>query len=479
MDGKTVSAVRPEARALLASSRGSVEAPAGCGKTELIADLVTANEGRRTLVLTHTNAGVDTLRKRIRAKGAPSSRYVVTTIDSMCVRYVSAYPATAGGFNPKADGKRYWPSAHAGFATLLEKRSFVREVIEASYDFLVVDEYQDCTTAQHAVVLLLAEWLPCIVFGDPLQAIFGFADDPLPSWNQVTHAFPPLMSLDTPHRWMKNGANAELGRWLLEELRTPFLRGQPVTLGTGTPIAWRPPGHYGPNTFREVCLEAVATRETVVGISKFGSNDLGKTTNGLLQSIEPIESKDGRKLCDEIEAGLTGSPIDVVKSIAVAVMTHGKDAVERLSPGKRPVKKLKPGEVLLRSSLALLAEQPSAGRMRDSLNALRHTEDVSLFRRELFWALYRSLGTWEHDGGRSLLEHFRLDRAQTSHAGRRLSTFCAGSTLLVKGMEFAHSVVFHDTTDRHVMGGRELYVALTRGCKTVTLIAASPIIQPP
>ncbi len=45
--------------------RGSVTAPAGCGKTQLIADALTQHFGRKpVLVLTHTNAGVTALRTR-------------------------------------------------------------------------------------------------------------------------------------------------------------------------------------------------------------------------------------------------------------------------------------------------------------------------------------------------------------------------------------------------------------------------------
>ena len=50
---------------LLKIERGTVTAPAGCGKTQLIADVLTRHEGAKPiLVLTHTNAGVVALRGR-------------------------------------------------------------------------------------------------------------------------------------------------------------------------------------------------------------------------------------------------------------------------------------------------------------------------------------------------------------------------------------------------------------------------------
>jgi hypothetical protein len=47
---------------------GSVVAPAGYGKTETLADLVADTAGR-CLLLTHTLAGVDALKKRLKGKG--------------------------------------------------------------------------------------------------------------------------------------------------------------------------------------------------------------------------------------------------------------------------------------------------------------------------------------------------------------------------------------------------------------------------
>lgn len=52
---------------VVADAPCSLEMPAGTGKTELLAACVatTAEQGNRSLVLTHTNAGVDALRKRL------------------------------------------------------------------------------------------------------------------------------------------------------------------------------------------------------------------------------------------------------------------------------------------------------------------------------------------------------------------------------------------------------------------------------
>ena len=72
-------------------SRGSVVAAAGCGKTEQIARATQIAEGRR-LILTHTHAGVDALRSRLKKLKVPSDKYHIDTIAGWCLRYSASFP---------------------------------------------------------------------------------------------------------------------------------------------------------------------------------------------------------------------------------------------------------------------------------------------------------------------------------------------------------------------------------------------------
>ena len=66
---------------LLAIDRGMVTAPAGCGKTQLIANaLARHSDSKPILVLTHTNAGVVALRGRLDRLGISSKVYRLATI---------------------------------------------------------------------------------------------------------------------------------------------------------------------------------------------------------------------------------------------------------------------------------------------------------------------------------------------------------------------------------------------------------------
>lgn len=57
----------PEAADLIGLGNAAIVAPAGHGKTELIANV--AALGRRALILTHTHAGVHAIRSRMKRLG--------------------------------------------------------------------------------------------------------------------------------------------------------------------------------------------------------------------------------------------------------------------------------------------------------------------------------------------------------------------------------------------------------------------------
>ena len=217
---------------LLAIDRGLVTAPAGCGKTELIALAIARHKGPKpVLVLTHTNAGVAALRGRLNRTGIPSKNYRLATLDGWAMRLISTFPMRSGHSQELlelSDPKSDYPEIRRRASKLLLSGS-IADVLAASYDRVMVDEYQDCSTFQHAIVVHTAEVLPTVVLGDSLQAIFNFGTDALADWDtEVCKEFPEVGTLSTPWRWI-NAKTEELGQWLLE-VRKTLIKRQPVNL---------------------------------------------------------------------------------------------------------------------------------------------------------------------------------------------------------------------------------------------------------
>ena len=64
----------------------AIIAPAGHGKTEMISDIVRYADGKQ-LLLTHTHAGVDAIKNRLKKKNISKEKYTVTTIAAFCIKW--------------------------------------------------------------------------------------------------------------------------------------------------------------------------------------------------------------------------------------------------------------------------------------------------------------------------------------------------------------------------------------------------------
>jgi superfamily I DNA/RNA helicase len=202
-----------EAARLAASARGAMVAPAGCGKTHTIAEAVAKHAQGRQLVLTHTHAGVDALRTKLRVLGAAPNSYEVETIAGWSLRLAACFPRTSAIPSEQPKSQDEYDAVYRGAVALLRMRPH-QEVLRATYAGVFVDEYQDCTDEQHQLVLSLRALMPTRVVGDPLQGIFGFGSNRIVRWReQVDPEFESLLGPSLPRRW--EGANEELGAWLV------------------------------------------------------------------------------------------------------------------------------------------------------------------------------------------------------------------------------------------------------------------------
>jgi DNA helicase-2/ATP-dependent DNA helicase PcrA len=460
-----------------AVSRGSVIAAAGCGKTRLIASTV-AHLGDRQLVLTHTNSGVDALRRRLRQLGVSSSVASIDTLDGWCLKFVSSYPKLTGGLPVTTDGSVEWKELRTRMAALLSHR-VIRDVVRASYTGALVDEYQDCTKAQHTLVTKLAGIVPARVLGDPLQAIFNFRDDPSIAWTEVENDFPLALRLETPWRWSNPGANAALGEWL-REVRRAFETGKPVSLRDAR-VRFIPFANFNAwsETARDACMELAGAGGTVAAICKWPSEFrlLSKMMGGLFQCVEQVEAKDARALLLRIENGTALEWAELLLKFAGEVAVHVREHIEAIRPAMDGTAPASAELANVVGHLRNLGVKATAGAIADALEALVHLPGARLHRRELLWAVLDTLRDVGDAPPVGLAPALRRRRNLMSHVGRRLARCSAGSTLLMKGMEVDHAVVVH-TGGNNGLGVKDLYVALTRGAKSLTIVSLTDVLDP-
>ena len=216
-------------RIAVSSRRGSLIAAAGCGKTEQIAQATAISDCKR-LILTHTHAGVDAIHSRLQKLKVPATKFHLSTIAGWCLQFCRSYPKRSGFDNTVPLAQINWDAVYQACFCLLNSGA-VDGIIRASYGGVFVDEYQDCTIRQHDVIRLLAEELPCFVFGDPLQGIFDFSGQVSVDWEKDVYAvFPKQATLIQPHRWI-NAHNPKLAEWI-KYVRTELEQHRPVDLST-------------------------------------------------------------------------------------------------------------------------------------------------------------------------------------------------------------------------------------------------------
>jgi DNA helicase-2/ATP-dependent DNA helicase PcrA len=120
----------------------------------------------------------------------------------------------------------------------------------------------------------------------------------------------------------------------------------------------------------------------------------------------------------------------------------------------------------LEKALLDLAEQNDVKAIQNAISELENKKGTRVFRKGAFFALKDSLALAASSPDKSILDSSKIIREQRRHIGdKRIPKKAIGSTLLLKGLEADHVVILDSST----MNARNLYVALSRGAKSVTV----------
>jgi hypothetical protein len=289
--------------------------------------------------------------------------------------------------------------------------------------------------------------------------------------------FEQLPQLQTPHRWRNK--NEALGGWLVG-VRQRLEAGDPID------IQRRPNGvHWfpaDPSTQRDICFKRAHLSGTVAAIHAGDLEGpcqfLARRLGGRYQSMEPVDCEALYSWAAKIEAATGGERAARLVDFAGVCLAGVKGELTTIrrrllkGTGKRGTPLRKHPEVL--AALEEVAASKSLAPTVAALEAVCCIGGTKMFRRELWESLGQALKEIESGQSPSLVDAAWAVRDRVRRYGRRAEPRTVSRTLLVKGLEYDHAIVL----DADKLDKKQLYVALTRGCRSLTVLSAQSLLRP-
>lgn len=466
-------------RNFISKRKSLLIAPAGYGKTYSISECLKHTNGLH-LILTHTHAGVASLKEKIKNNGISSDKYRVETIDSYAQKYVNAF--YAGTDVPEQDNKEYFPFIIRK-ATELISINPIKDIIKLTYAGLFVDEYQDCTKTQHGFIMRLAEILPTHIVGDPLQGIFDFKEE-IVDFNNDLPGFEKY-ELDTPWRW--KDTNPELGE-SLKKIRKKLENKEDIDL-TKISNAIEIITIVGDDIFKKGSeynkkIWDLMDGNDILVIHPDSTNKnsrlrIIKIFNNTLRLIEAIDDGDFYKFSRSFDGSTSANIYKTIFDFICKVFNTseirkwfnqnriiekgGLRDEEMIEPIKRDLEELKNTN-----------RKISFVKVANVLNKILKLENIKCYRKELFYDICSALVEAECNKT-SVYEAMTNIKNRKRRMGKELKGKYIGTTLLVKGLQFETVAVL----DIHKFNDpKNFYVALTRASKKLVIFTNKLTLSP-
>jgi len=460
--------------------KSMIVAPAGYGKTHAIAICLKHTKGRQ-LVLTHTNAGVASLKEKIMQQGINNKHYRVETITGFAQKYVNAF--YCGNDIPEQEnGKVYYPFIIEKAKNLF-KIAPIRDVIRSTYSGLFVDEYQDCIISQHNFIKALGEILPIHILGDYLQGIFDFNGDTLVDFDKDLNNFVKFPNLTEPWRWKTN--NPGLGE-CLKKIRTLLEEKREIDLDLFNSyietLVISENDKYILGADYNIKIWNLIQDDNVLIIHPESSNrNARKKFVSLFKNnyflVEAIDDKDFYKFSKEFDKIDSSNFCNILYKIIPKLFNgetsinnwFNKDGVKR--------KKSESDRNIIRPFIGyieIIKQKFSFSVISEILKKIEKLPGIKCYARELFWNLCKALEQAEYKSI-SVYEAMKEIRNIRRRTGRKIRGKCIGTTLLTKGLEFDTVAVL----DAHKFKcPKNFYVAITRASKKLIIFTNNKILSP-
>jgi len=482
--------------------------PAGYGKTHSIVECVKHTTGKQ-LILTHTHAGITSIKEKVKKEDVASNRYHIETISSFAQKYVDSF--YVGTDMPDQEKSKEYHPFIIEQATKILSSKIVQLTMSSTYTGIFVDEYQDCNKQQHEMIMTLGAILPLHIMGDPLQGIFDFNGEAVNIETDLAH-FDKFPDLDVPNRWYQNNNNKALGDQI-KAYRENLLNQEPIVLSNNDEIGlhvykveegdlFNSASDYRTklnhiitnrraNPDLESLLIIVPEYEEIKDdgqkVNKGDINQRAKLKGQidytkaliLLEAIDDRSFYSLAKDADEIIDGINRSHNKIKrinnsflkKIFGATELTEWFNATGLINK-RSPLDKAKTELVSTRFEAFLI--NPNGTTFHALIMEAKKQFKLKPKRQEVFRTLMETLRQ-SHYGTISVLEAMKNSRNHIRRSGRKIHGKCMGTTLLTKGLEFDTVVLI----DAHRFDSPEhLYVAISRCCRKLVIFTTSFNLSP-
>ena len=203
---------------------------------------------------------------------------------------------------------------------------------------------------------------------------------------------------------------------------------------------------------------------------------LARNIGGRFSSIEEIEGKDLFSFINQVEGARSDQVrLRTLVAFAVRCMTSVNDNLPNpTSRGEHTrLRSNTRNRTIAEAANAYLAVSSSANMAR-FLEGLSALPDVQVIRADLFGRMTNVLKKHLQHPDLTLREAAERYHSEFRYKGRPVGRRrLIGTTLLVKGLEFDHAIVL----DAASLSRKELYVALTRGARSLTIVSTMEVLS--
>lgn len=459
-------------------------APAGYGKTHTIAKAVNwlhTNEPCKILVLTHTNAGITSIKEKFKKEEVSTKGVSIYTIAGFLQKIVHFLSSTT--IQEEADSNLFYQRLYEEALTIFNSNRVLRKVIETSFQHVFIDEFQDCNRVQYKIAGIMSRWNIKVHFLlDPLQTIFNFEDNHPDYLRWVedckTKSKDRVFELRTPYRWRNAKSSLERHVPVWRETILTAITNQTFNVDVSK---FRGASYFDMEFgqfYRYLSRETSKPGNILVlhSLSKKGNvearGNVAQKTGYKLRLIESVDNPDFYTTAEEIDRALDRD--DSIEEILCMILEKCKISSSNIDKWIRNNHLVEKKDQIDATRANQLKKAISASSrnlaIAQGLEVITDVIGLKVQRVELLSEIKKALYS-SFASNRSIKEEIELKRNLARIQGRKIHGKVIGTTLLTKGLESDTVILLKPKEllkDRD--GLMHLYVAMTRAVNELIMI---------